>query len=170
MERVLVAAVSENGIIGKNGGLPWKLPRDLNRFAMITRGHAIIMGRKTWESLPKKPLPGRVNIVVSRTHRDISGANTVGSLFEAFNFAKHSDSERACVIGGAEIFRDAFPMVTKCFITRIHQEVEGDIVFPELVKLPEGWRKIYETETERPDTKHSHPFSFAYYEKLPSLS
>lgn len=122
---VLVLARARNGVIGNAGGLPWHVPEDLQHFRRVTTGHAIIMGRKTYESIGR-PLPKRRNIVVSR-RRDLAleGCEVYGSLDEAIAHARTTDPEPR-VIGGAEIYAQALPHATKIFLTEIDRDVEGD--------------------------------------------
>ena len=127
----LVYAVSRNGVIGRDGGLPWHIPSDLKHFKAVTIGKPVIMGRKTWESLPRKPLPGRRNLVISRNvtyHAE--GADVMPSL-EAALAATAGEAE-VCVIGGAEIFKAALPLAHKIYLTRVLAEVAGDTIMPEL--------------------------------------
>ena len=138
---VLVVAVSLNGVIGRDGGLPWHLPEDLKHFRRNTVGHAIIMGRKTWDSIGR-PLPRRRNIVVTRQlGLALEGCEVVHSLAEALQLAHTEDSEPR-VIGGASLYREALPCATRLLITEVQQEVDGDTFFPHW--NPEEW-----VETER---------------------
>jgi dihydrofolate reductase len=128
----IVAAVARGGVIGREGGLPWQLPEDLVRFRELTTGHAVVMGRRTWDSLPDRfrPLPGRRNVVVTRSPswRD-DGAERAGSLGEAF--ALLAAEERVFVIGGGAIFAKALPLVDELHLTEIDLDVDGDTYFPE---------------------------------------
>jgi dihydrofolate reductase len=126
---VLIVAVSRNGVIGKDGELPWHIPEDLKHFRKNTLGHAIIMGRKTWDSIGR-PLPKRRNIVVSR-QRDLElvGADVVHSLDEALALARTDDPEPR-IIGGAMLYREAFPRATRLILTEVQRDVDGDTYFP----------------------------------------
>ncbi len=127
----LIVAVAENGVIGRANQLPWRLPEDLQRFRRITTGHPVIMGRKTFESIGR-PLPGRTNIVVSRTGV-FPGTVSAHSLEEALTEASRaSGAGEIFVIGGGEIYRAALPLATRIHLTRVHSSVEGDATFPEL--------------------------------------
>lgn len=127
----LVYAISQNGVIGDKGGLPWHVPSDLKHFKAVTLGKPIIMGRKTWESLPRKPLPGRVNIVLTRhTGFVAQGAEVAKDLPSALAVA--GQVEEICVIGGAEIFKAFLPSTQKIYLTRILAMVEGDVMMPDL--------------------------------------
>ncbi|HVZ91432.1 MAG TPA: dihydrofolate reductase [Rhizomicrobium sp.] len=121
----LVVAMADNGVIGVNGTLPWRVPDDLRRFKALTMGKPCIMGRRTWDSLPRKPLPGRHNIVVTRDPQfRADGASLVHSLQEALAIA--AGAEEICIIGGAEIYRAALPFADRIHLTEIHADVEGD--------------------------------------------
>lgn len=129
MELVLVVAAAENGVIGKDGAMPWHLPADLRHFRRITMGKPVIMGRKTWHSIGR-PLPGRQNIVLTRDRAfHGTGATIVSSLDEAL--AAAGAAAEAMVIGGAEIYALARPLATRIELTRIHAAPEGDTYFPE---------------------------------------
>lgn len=135
----LIVAYSRNRVIGKDNQLPWKLPGDLAHFKRETLGKPIIMGRKTWQSLGR-PLPGRTNIVVSRTAPDLTpghfkGAVVVHTLHEAFQAA--GDVPEICVIGGAQLYADALDRVDRVVATEIDLEIDGDAYFP--VLDPEVW-------------------------------
>ena len=124
----LVLAVAKNGVIGKDGQVPWRVPEDLKHFRRSTLGHAVIMGRKTWDEVGK-PLPERRNIVISRNpNLRLEGAEVVTSLDEAIARARTTDEEPR-VIGGAEIYRLALPLATRVLVTEIQLEPEGDTFF-----------------------------------------
>jgi dihydrofolate reductase len=124
----LVLAVAKNGVIGNNGKVPWRVPEDLKHFRASTTGHAVIMGRKTWDEVGK-PLPNRRNLVVSRkADLQLEGAEVVSSLEEAIARARATDAEPR-VIGGAEIYRLALPLATRVLLTEIDLEPEGDTYF-----------------------------------------
>jgi dihydrofolate reductase len=124
----LVLAVAKNGVIGKDGQVPWRVPEDLKHFRRSTLGHAVIMGRKTWDEVGK-PLPERRNIVISRNaDLKLHGAEVVTSLDEAIARARTTDEEPR-VIGGAEIYRLALPLATRVLLTEIQLEPEGDTFF-----------------------------------------
>jgi dihydrofolate reductase len=141
----LILARADNGVIGNQGGLPWRLPDDLRRFKALTIGKPCIMGRKTWESLPKKPLPGRTNIVVTRSRAFAAeGAVVVHSFEEARAQAKKENPAEIMVIGGAEIFAAAMSRAARIHLTEIHAAPQGDVRFPAFG--PRQWR-----ETARED-------------------
>lgn len=133
---VLVVAVSKNGVIGRDGDLPWRLPSDLKRFKQLTLGKPVLMGRKTWMSIGR-PLPGRPNIVVTRDP-DFSapGASVATSveagLSMAASEARALGVDEVCVIGGGEIYRQLFDRADILHVTRVEAEVEGDTRFPDI--------------------------------------
>ena len=125
----LIVAVSDNGVIGVDGQLPWHIPEDLKHFRKNTTGHAIIMGRKTFDSIGR-PLPRRRNIVVTRnTNLKIEGVEVVHSLNEAISLARTEDDEPR-IIGGSSLYAEAMPQITTMILTKVHQQVEGDTFFP----------------------------------------
>jgi dihydrofolate reductase len=135
----LVYAQSRNGIIGAEGGLPWHIPSDLKRFKETTLGKPIIMGRKTWESLPRKPLPGRVNIVVTRQAGLVAeGAVVVANAEAALQIA--GDVPEVCVIGGGEIYQLFLGRATRIYLTEVAVDVRGDVLAP--VLDARDWREI----------------------------
>ncbi|HEX9397265.1 MAG TPA: dihydrofolate reductase [Burkholderiales bacterium] len=153
----LVAAVAANGIIGKDGGLPWRLPEDLKHFKNLTLGHPVIMGRKTWESLGKA-LPGRENIVVTRqAGYEAPGAAVASSLDAAL--ALCAGESVAFVIGGAELYAAALPVASGLVMTEIHKDYTGDARFPAYDRS--RWR---ETQRERHTAADGTKFDFVLYE------
>lgn len=140
-----VVAVSKNGVIGRGGKLPWRLSSDLRFFKAITMGKPLVMGRKTWESLPKRPLPGRDNIVISRRRGFVAQGATVvadieAALTKAEMFAKRARSDEIAVIGGGEIFAALLPRADRIYLTEVDLEVEGDVFFPKLD--PAHWKEV----------------------------
>jgi len=132
-ELILIAAVARNGVIGRDNTLPWKLKADLAHFKTVTNGFPILMGRKTWESLGR-PLPGRRNLVVTRTPNYLAtGAEVCDSPETAFRFAANSD--KLFVIGGAELYRQLLPRADRLMITEVWADVEGDTRFPSIDAL-----------------------------------
>jgi dihydrofolate reductase len=127
----LLAAVARNGVIGRDGTIPWRLAEDMQRFRALTMGHPVVMGRRTWESLPDRfrPLPGRRNVVVTR-NADWrgEGADRAGSLEEALELI--AGAERGFAIGGAELYASALPRADELVLTEIDADVEGDTFFP----------------------------------------
>lgn len=152
----IVAAVAQNGCIGKNGALPWRIPEDLRRYKAITMGKVVIMGRKTWESIPQRhrPLEGRVNVVVTR-QADYAlplGVERFGSLDEAL--AVHAVDD-VVVNGGAAIYGDAMGRADRLDITHVHRDVDGDTFFPAID--PKTWKVAWREDHEG--------FSFVTYER-----
>ena len=129
----IVVAAAENGVIGKGGVLPWRIPEDMRWFREITMGKSCIMGRKTWESLPKRPLPGRSNIVVTRDRGyRAEGAVVVASLDTAIEAGARETSEEIVVIGGAQLYAEVLARTDRIYLTRVHIIADGDAFFPAL--------------------------------------
>ena len=125
----IVVAMTNNNVIGQNGDMPWHLPADLAHFKKLTSGHAIVMGRRTWESIGR-PLPNRVNIVITRkVDYEAEGATVVHSLKDGVTAA---GDHRLFVIGGGEIYKEALPLSSCLHITRLNTRLEGDTYFPEI--------------------------------------
>lgn len=163
-----IAAVAENGVIGRNGDLPWHLPDDLKYFQRITKGHHVITGRKNYESIPEKyrPLKDRVNIVVTRNAAyDAPGARVVDSLAAGLEIAQRANDVEAFIIGGGQIYREALTMrlVDRLYLTIIHSAVEGDTHFPPLD--PGEWEEVERTRHEA-DERHAHAFSFVVLRRV----
>ncbi len=161
MIKSIIVAVSENGVIGKDNKLIWHLPVDLKFFKEKTTGHHIIMGRKTYESVGR-PLPNRVNIVISRSvNYSADGCIVVNSLQEALGVVV--DDSEAFICGGAEIYKQALDVADRMYFTQVHSEFEGDTFFPEFDSniWVEAERKRLE-----PDEKNEYACSFIIYERL----
>lgn len=164
MELVIIAAVAENGVIGREGGLPWRLPEDLRRFKRVTTGRPVIMGRKTFETLPG-PLPGRRNIVVSRRegYRP-AGVEVFGSVEEAVSAARETADQEGpvFVLGGGEIYDLALPLADRLDLTRVEASVEGDTRFPDV-----DWSawELVESDPRRGLEGHSHDFRFELWRR-----
>jgi dihydrofolate reductase len=127
----LVVAVADNGVIGDKGALPWRIPEDLKRFKALTLGKPCIMGRKTWDSLPNRPLPGRTNIVVTRDSAFCAdGAEVAHSFEEALGIAARGTPDEIMIIGGAAIFAAALPLTQRVELTEIMTAPEGDAFMP----------------------------------------
>jgi dihydrofolate reductase len=138
-------ARGRNGVIGRAGGLPWRLKSDLQLFKAVTTGKPVIMGRKTWESLPKKPLPGRLNLVLTRDASfEQHGAVPCDRFEEAVAIAReHAEEDGApevCVIGGAALFALALPSARRAYVTEVDAEPEGDVFMPALDEAQ--WREV----------------------------
>ena len=158
----LIVAVSENGVIGRDGGLPWRLSADLKHFKKTTMGHHLIIGRRTWDEVGK-PLPGRTMVVVTRSHHfAVEGVRVAHSLEEALGIARNDDEP--FIGGGAHIYRMALEndRVDRIYLTRIHAEVEGDTYFPK-IDLNE-WDLVSEEHHEA-DEKNEYSYSFLVYER-----
>jgi dihydrofolate reductase len=156
----LIVAVSENGAIGRGGGLPWRLPADLRRFKQLTMGHTIIMGRRTWDSIGR-PLPGRRSIVLSRDPGlRLEGAEVAGSIEEALG--RCTGEDQVFVIGGREAFEAALPRAQRIHLTRVHAEVEGDVHFPE--GALDGFQLVTE-ERHDPGEGNRVAYTFQTYER-----
>ena len=151
----LIVATDDEGGIGLRGGLPWHLPDDLRRFKALTLGKPVVMGRRTWDSIGR-PLPGRLNIVVSRDPRlAIQGATVVGTLEAAL--AAAGGVPEVCVIGGAEIYRLALPLADTVHLTEVHANVGADTHFPSLD--PAQWVEVAR-ERRAADERHAHAMSY----------
>ena len=139
MEIIIIAAMSENHVIGKNNSLPWSLKADMEHFKKLTYGWPCIMGRKTWESLPKRPLPGRPNIIVSQSlsPEPVTGATVFPSLKEAI--LSCANWQKVYICGGASIYSEALFYANVIELTLIHRQYEGDAFFPEID--PKIWKK-----------------------------
>jgi dihydrofolate reductase len=143
----LVLAMAENGVIGKDGAIPWRLPDDLRRFKRLTIGKPVVMGRKTWDSLPRKPLPERSNIVVTRqADWAAQGAIRAASLDDALT--KAGAAVEVMVIGGGEIYREALPRAQRIELTRVHRAFDGEAHF---VFDQSGWSEIAREDMVAPD-------------------
>lgn len=161
----IIAAVSENGVIGRGGQLPWHLSNDLRRFKLLTMGHTVVMGRRTWESIGR-PLPGRRMVVVSRRpdfRIDDPHVRAEPSLDEALRVAASANDDEAFVIGGAELYQAAMPVANRLYLTRVHTEVHGDTCFPEVCW--EDWRLV-ETHAHKADQKNDYPHTLETYQRV----
>jgi dihydrofolate reductase len=155
----LVAAVARGGVIGRDGGIPWRIPEDMARFRELTMGHAVVMGRRTWESLPDqfRPLPGRDNVVVTRNPDwSAQGADRAGSVEDVLELLE--STPRVFVIGGGEIYAAALPFADELLLTEIDAEIEGETTFP-------LWDRDEFEEVERRErvTEGGTPFAFVRY-------
>jgi len=168
----LVVARGRNGVIGREGDLPWSLRSDLQRFKAITLGKPCIMGRATWESLPLKPLPGRLNLVLTKDmsydeQGKAKGAVVCTSLDEALDIARETAVDdgvgEVCVIGGAALFETVLPKAKRLYITEVDAAPEGDTWFPTFDEA--AYREI-ETERREPGEKDDHAFTFRILERL----
>jgi dihydrofolate reductase len=161
----LVVAIAKDGVIGREGGLPWRLATDMKRFKALTTGHPIVMGRKTWESFPRPgPLPGRTNIVVTRDRNwQAEGAHVAHSLEAALEIAAAAPGgEDICVIGGGEIYAQAIGRADRLAVTHVEASVEGDTRFPAID--PGLWQAVAEERVPAGE-KDDHPTRFVLYER-----
>ncbi|MEM9057664.1 MAG: type 3 dihydrofolate reductase [Pseudomonadota bacterium] len=157
----IVVARARNGVIGAGNALPWRLPADLKHFRRVTLGKPVIMGRKTWESIGK-PLADRRNIVISRNPAfAAAGAETADSIEAAL--AMVADARDVMVIGGADIYREALPYVTRMYVTEVHADIKGDTVFPEFDIT--DWREARRADHPA-DEANAHAYSFVVLEKV----
>ncbi len=151
---VLVAAVSDNGVIGRDGDMPWHLPDDLKRFKVLTMGYPIVMGRCTWDSIGR-PLPGRTNIIMTRDASFASeGISVAHSVDEAL---VSSGANTVMIIGGGEIYRMFLPIADRVELTRVHTTLDGDTTFPEL--RTSEWI-CHETTSHDADDRHDFAMTF----------
>ena len=160
MKLGLILARARNGVVGKDGAMPWHLPEDLAHFRKITTGCPVIMGRKTWDSLPPRfrPLPGRANIVITRQGDwQADGATRAASLSQALSECGHAP--QAWVIGGAEIWAQALPLADTAEVTEIEAEFEGDVFAPH---FDARWQEV---ARERHQSASGLTFSFATYRR-----
>jgi dihydrofolate reductase len=157
----LIVAMAENRVIGRDNALPWRLPADLKHFRRITMGHPIIMGRKNFDSIGR-PLPGRTNIVVTRSPDfSVPGCIVTHSVPDALA-AANADAE-PFIIGGAELYAQTLAQATRLYLTLVHAEIPGDVYFP-----PLDWSEWQELSRERhaADAEHAHAYSFLTLERF----
>lgn len=164
---VLVVARGRNGVIGRDGDLPWRLRSDLQRFKAITIGKPCVMGRATWQSLPLKPLPGRLNVVLTRDESfEAKGALVVHALSEALEIAREQAREdgvdEVCVIGGAQIFETTLPKAKRLYITEVDAAPDGDVTFP---PFDETDFVEVSSEAHPAGEKDDHAFTFRVLER-----
>lgn len=168
MDVAIFVAVAQNGVIGRDGGLPWRLSSDLKRFKADTFGKPVVMGRKTWEGIGR-PLPGRLNIIVTRDRAfRAEGAEVATSLEEAIALAKVRGrcmvgADAVCIIGGGEIYRQAMGLADRLHVTHVLASVDGDTRFPPID--PAVWREI-RSEAFPPGERDSHATRYAVYERI----
>lgn len=161
---ILIAAISENYVLGKDNKLLWRLPKDFGRFKELTTGNPIIMGRKTFESLPKL-LPNRTHIVITRqTNYKPEGVLIAHNLENALKICPQSSD--IYIIGGGEIYKQAMPFADKIELTLVHHDFEGDTFFPEIEESQ--WEIIY-SEIQQPDEKHAYYYTFKTFVRTQKL-
>ena len=157
----IIVAVADNGVMGSNNQLPWRLPDDLKHFKALSLGKPIVMGRKTFDSIGR-PLPGRLNIVISRQPGlEIPGCRVVTSIDEALAAAQ--PAPEVVIVGGADIYRQVLPQVQIIHLTRVHANIAGDVLFPELQE--HEWREVAK-EYHPADERHAHAFTFSTLERV----
>ncbi|MEC7106394.1 MAG: dihydrofolate reductase [Pseudomonadota bacterium] len=162
----LIWAMAENGVIGRNNSLPWRLPVDMKHFMTTTMGKPVVMGRKTLESM-KSPLPGRTNIVLTRDPDwQREGVHVVGDLAAALELAEQQSlidgTDETMIIGGAEIYAQALPLADRLYVTRVHDSPLGDVYFPPVEFA--DWRLLSQQQHEA-DERHSAPCTIEVYER-----
>jgi len=162
----LIAAMTENGVIGRDNAMPWRLSSDLKRFKALTMGKPVIMGRKTWESIGR-PLTGRLNIVISRDPAfKAEGARIAHTLAQAqtlaVNAAQKAGLDEIFVIGGSKIFGQALPRADKMYLTEILTHLEGDTYFPPFV--PDDWQAVF-SEMLPAGERDDYPTRFVIYKR-----
>ncbi|WP_068785742.1 dihydrofolate reductase [Paenibacillus phocaensis] len=156
----LIWAMSRNGAIGRNNQLPWRLPADLKYFKANTTGKTIVMGRKTWESMGSKPLPNRHSVVITGdASYTAEGADVVHSVEEALTYAERGE---LMIIGGAGVFQQFLPLADRLLVTRIDEEIEGDVFFPHFAW--EDFQLVHEEQGVR-DEKNPFDYRFLTYER-----
>jgi dihydrofolate reductase len=157
----IIVAVSEDWGIGKDNELLWHISEDLKRFKKLTSGNAVIMGKKTWESLPRRPLPGRKNIVLTDDpNESIENSVTAYSIDDALD--KCGPAEEIFIIGGGSIYRQFMPIADRLFITHVHKKAPADIFFPEIDRSV--W-EIIEKEEFKTDESNNIPYTYTIYER-----
>ena len=161
MKISIVVAMAANRVIGRDNQLPWHLPADLQHFKQTTMGKPILMGRKTWESIGR-PLPGRTNIVITRDENyEAPGCVVVHSIEAALQAAAKQDE--VMIIGGAEFYRQLLPRTNRIYLTRINEDFEGDILFPELISSE--WQEVERVDCDA-DDKNPHSYSFIRLDRV----
>ncbi|MDR3326647.1 MAG: dihydrofolate reductase [Prevotellaceae bacterium] len=157
----IIVAVAENGIIGKNNSLLWHISEDLRRFKQLTENNTVIMGRKTYFSLPFRPLKNRRNIVISESLTLIDGAEVVNLLQHAFELCKND--REVFIIGGASIYRQSMDLADRLYLTKVYKAFEGDTFFPEIDT--KKWQLTDKSETFY-DEKADLNFSYLVYDRI----
>lgn len=172
MKIAIHVAIAGKGVIGSENGLPWRLSSDLKRFKASTMGKPIVMGRKTWESFPRRPLPGRLNIVLTRDKSfEADGAEIAGSLKEALTLASTRSGEldgadEICVIGGGEVYRQALSLADRLYVTHVLADIDGDTTFP---PIDMNIWELTRSEDHPAGEKDSHATRYAVYERRESV-
>jgi len=166
MRLSMIAALTANNVIGRDNGLPWHLGTDLKRFKALTMGHHLIMGRRTYESVGK-PLPGRINVVITHdVNYAAEGVTVVHSLEDAIRIAVDAGDPEPFIAGGAVVFEQGLHRADRMYLTRIHADIEGDTYFPDFDDVSE-WQ-LTDSEHFDADEKNDYPFSFLTYDRAGS--
>ncbi|MEM7552025.1 MAG: dihydrofolate reductase [Bacteroidota bacterium] len=167
MIKTIVVAISDNGVIGKDNDLVWHMPADLKWFKQQTSGHHVIMGRKSFESLNKKPLPNRTHIIITRKedYEVPDGVYVVNSLDEAYKIGEGKGLNEIIILGGGEIYKQSLPDIDKMIITEIKEAFDGDTHFPK-IDFSE-WIEVFR-EDHKADERNPHDYSFVIYDRKPN--
>jgi dihydrofolate reductase len=161
----IVAAISENGVIGRDGGLPWRISSDLRRFKQLTMGHHLVMGRKTFQSIGRT-LPGRTTLVLTRNGEfQAPGVIVACDLDEALDYCR-GDGE-VFIVGGAEVYRQALPRAQRLYLTEVHARVDGDAFFPQLDRSQ--WR-LAEEQRQPSGEKDEYASDFRVFDRIQNVS
>jgi dihydrofolate reductase len=161
----LIVAASDNQVIGKNNQLLWHLPDDMRYFKNMTWGMPVVMGRRTFESIGNKPLPGRFNIIISRNgtaHSASEHLQGASSLEEALKLARKTECRECFIVGGGQIYEASMPISDRIYMTRVHATFEGDTFFPDFDE--KEWKLVRKNEGAR-DEKHAYPHTFEIWER-----
>jgi len=160
----LVVAAARNGVIGRDGGIPWRLPDDQRFFKDITSGHCVVMGRKTFDELGQRPLPDRENFILTRKpHPPVPGVEFFTSLPDAIDRARERGFDECFIAGGEAIYREGMELADRIYLTRVEAEPEGDTRFPEVDET------VWQCVERRPhpvDERHAHPFVFEVWDRV----
>jgi dihydrofolate reductase len=158
----IIVAMAHNRVIGKDNALPWHLPEDLKHFKQLTTSHAILMGRKTFQSIGK-PLPNRLNIVLTRQpNYQPPGVQVVHAFDEALHTARQAGRQHLFIIGGQNVYRLALPLAHELYLTRVHADIPGDAFFPPFDD--QQWQ-LLDQQHHDPDVRHAFAFTFEHYRR-----
>lgn len=167
IKTLIIVAVSRNGVIGRNGDMPWRLSTDLKRFKALSMGKPLVMGRKTFESVGSKPLPGRPHVIVSRSAViDMPGVETVATIEDALtrtrSLAREAGTDAVCIAGGGEIYRQTIALADELHVTHVETDLDGDTHFPDID--PNLFELVEETAVAAGD-KDNYPTRYAIYRR-----
>jgi dihydrofolate reductase len=165
MKKTIVVAVSENNVIGKDNDLIWHMPADLKWFKQQTKGHWVLMGRRSFESIGSKPLPNRTHIIVTQQedYELPEGVYRASSLSEGYRIAEDQGADELMILGGGKIYKQALPDCTKIILTEIKSTFEGDTYFPKIDRTV--WAEVYR-EDHKADEKNPYDYAFTILEKI----